>query len=138
MSDHSASLFVGEDEDVPSRHRAVLEEDSSGSDWELENLKHGNSTLFSPEESDQNDEGKGPLYCVCRRPERGAMLGCDGDCEDWFHEDCLDISKNDWVSHPWLAGYRAVAKTANRTTLRNSSVPAAPSAAAASRSGKTA
>ena len=32
-------------------------------------------------ESDDDDE---PRYCVCKGYDEGAMIGCDGGCDDWF------------------------------------------------------
>ena len=41
--------------------------------------------LFSLEED---------VYCLCQTPERPGMIGCDF-CDEWFHPDCLNLSKND-------------------------------------------
>jgi len=34
------------------------------------------------------------LYCYCRRPEEGTMIGCDNsDCKiEWFHLSCLRLA----------------------------------------------
>ena len=34
------------------------------------------------------------VYCVCRKPRRRGMIGCDY-CEEWFHPDCLQLSMDD-------------------------------------------
>ena len=34
------------------------------------------------------------VYCVCRKPERPGMIGCDF-CDEWFHPDCLKLSKHE-------------------------------------------
>jgi len=31
------------------------------------------------------------VYCLCRKPKRRGMIGCDY-CEEWFHPDCLSLS----------------------------------------------
>ena len=33
-----------------------------------------------------------PVYCICRGPEAGFMVYCDG-CQEWFHGDCVGIKK---------------------------------------------
>ncbi|CAK7221180.1 COMPASS (complex proteins associated with Set1p) component [Sporothrix curviconia] len=43
---------------------------------------------------DGNTSDNGP-YCICRGPDDHRwMIQCD-DCEDWFHGDCVKISKDD-------------------------------------------
>ncbi|KAL1020537.1 hypothetical protein UPYG_G00001390 [Umbra pygmaea] len=40
-----------------------------------------------------NDGEKGPVYCVCRRPDINCfMIGCDC-CSEWFHGNCIGISE---------------------------------------------
>ena len=34
------------------------------------------------------------VYCLCQKPERPGMIGCDF-CDEWFHPDCLKLSKNE-------------------------------------------
>ncbi|XP_077428177.1 CXXC-type zinc finger protein 1a isoform X3 [Vanacampus margaritifer] len=51
---------------------------------------------------DEDEEGggdvtmerpKGPIYCVCRRPDINCfMIGCDG-CAEWFHGSCVGVSE---------------------------------------------
>ena len=26
-----------------------------------------------------------PVFCICRKPSNGRMVGCDGPCEEWYH-----------------------------------------------------
>ena len=35
----------------------------------------------------------GPVYCFCRRPAFGEMIGCDDDAclLEWFHYDCVGL-----------------------------------------------
>uniref|UniRef100_A0A8P4KF33 CXXC-type zinc finger protein 1 n=1 Tax=Dicentrarchus labrax TaxID=13489 RepID=A0A8P4KF33_DICLA len=36
---------------------------------------------------------KGPVYCVCRRPDINCfMIGCDS-CTEWFHGNCIGVSE---------------------------------------------
>ena len=36
-----------------------------------------------------------PVYCYCRLPEDGTMIGCDNpDCSiEWFHIECLKLPR---------------------------------------------
>lgn len=41
------------------------------------------------------DEDGNDLFCICRRGDLGKwMVGCDG-CDEWYHGDCINISKLD-------------------------------------------
>ena len=48
-----------------------------------------------PPEAEEDDEaeevGVEEVYCLCREPERGRLLGCDG-CDEWFHIKCVGLS----------------------------------------------
>eukprot|EP00096_Caligus_rogercresseyi_P014872 TRINITY_DN7351_c0_g1_i1.p1 TRINITY_DN7351_c0_g1~~TRINITY_DN7351_c0_g1_i1.p1 ORF type:complete len:369 (-),score=55.77 TRINITY_DN7351_c0_g1_i1:200-1306(-) len=35
-----------------------------------------------------------PLYCICRQPEKGRMIGCDF-CDEWYHPICINIAKSE-------------------------------------------
>ena len=37
------------------------------------------------------------VYCLCRKPRRRGMIGCDY-CEEWFHPDCLSLSTDEACS----------------------------------------
>ncbi|KAI4722468.1 hypothetical protein E4T48_01363 [Aureobasidium sp. EXF-10727] len=41
--------------------------------------------------------GDETLYCVCRGPDRGFMIGCDS-CNEWFHGECVGISQEEGSS----------------------------------------
>ena len=32
------------------------------------------------------------VYCVCRKPNKGFMIWCDGGCEEWYHGSCVGIT----------------------------------------------
>ena len=37
------------------------------------------------------------LYCLCRFPDDGLpMIGCD-KCTEWYHIDCLNMSKREYL-----------------------------------------
>lgn len=47
-------------------------------------------------DSDEDVEGSGDVYCLCRKPDNGTfMIGCDGGCDDWFHGKCVSIEERD-------------------------------------------
>lgn len=35
-----------------------------------------------------------PLYCLCRQPAHGQMMGCDNsECQiEWFHFECVGLN----------------------------------------------
>lgn len=46
--------------------------------------------------NDDDDEDDNSIFCICRRPDNHTwMIGCDGDCEDWFHGKCVNIDPRD-------------------------------------------
>ncbi|RDA95354.1 hypothetical protein CP533_3486 [Ophiocordyceps camponoti-saundersi (nom. inval.)] len=53
--------------------------------------KKSNKTKNSPEESD--DESDNGPYCICRGPDDHRWMICCESCEDWFHGECINITK---------------------------------------------
>lgn len=48
------------------------------------------------EEDEDSFEDENALFCICRRPDNHTwMIGCDGDCEDWYHGKCVNIDPRD-------------------------------------------
>jgi COMPASS component SPP1 len=48
---------------------------------------------FADEEDDGEDGG---VFCICRGPDDHTwMIGCDGECEDWFHGRCVNMKQED-------------------------------------------
>lgn len=46
------------------------------------------------DESDSFDENA--VFCICRRPDNHTwMIGCDADCDDWYHGRCVNIDPRD-------------------------------------------
>ena len=42
------------------------------------------------------DDEDGGVFCICRGPDDHTwMIGCDGDCEDWFHGRCVNMRQED-------------------------------------------
>lgn len=48
-------------------------------------------------DNDEEDyEDPNAVFCICRRPDNHTwMIGCDGDCEDWYHGKCVNIEARD-------------------------------------------
>ncbi|XP_077370256.1 CXXC-type zinc finger protein 1a isoform X3 [Festucalex cinctus] len=65
-------------------------------------MKNDEADEVSRHHPDEDEEGggdvtmetpKGPIYCVCRRPDINCfMIGCDG-CTEWFHGSCVGVSE---------------------------------------------
>jgi len=48
------------------------------------------------EEDEDSFEDENAVFCICRRPDNHTwMIGCDGDCEDWYHGKCVNIDSRD-------------------------------------------
>lgn len=53
-----------------------------------------------------NGEDLPPIYCICREPEAGTMIGCD-ICKEWYHIQCVqesdksDLEDSDYYSCPF-------------------------------------
>ncbi|OJJ85485.1 putative PHD transcription factor [Aspergillus glaucus CBS 516.65] len=44
-------------------------------------------------DDDDDDDG---VFCICRRGDNHTwMIGCDGECDDWFHGKCVNIDRRD-------------------------------------------
>lgn len=50
---------------------------------------------MKPEKLKRGDKVSDTPYCVCNiiRQDDGFMIGCDGPCENWFHNDCISLKK---------------------------------------------
>lgn len=56
--------------------------------------KGGKGPVAENDDEDYEDENE--IFCICRRPDNHTwMIGCDGDCEDWFHGKCVNIDRRD-------------------------------------------
>lgn len=47
------------------------------------------------DDSENSDDSDIPLYCICKKPERGRMIACDNkNCKiEWFHYKCIGIAQ---------------------------------------------
>jgi hypothetical protein len=52
------------------------------------------STLAISGDLDQDSSHSDSVHCVCKRPFKGFMIGCDS-CNDWFHGSCIGITEDD-------------------------------------------
>ena len=74
--------------DVPDEAR------SSVVDVQVEGQAEGQTEGQEDEDDDASEPGE--VFCICRKPDNHTwMIGCDGDCEDWFHGKCVDIDSKD-------------------------------------------
>ncbi|KAJ5684146.1 uncharacterized protein N7477_000491 [Penicillium maclennaniae] len=47
-------------------------------------------------DEDDSFEDENVVFCICRRPDNHTwMIGCDGDCDDWYHGKCVNIDPRD-------------------------------------------
>ncbi|BCR85743.1 putative PHD transcription factor [Aspergillus chevalieri] len=45
---------------------------------------------------DDDDDDEDGVFCICRRGDNHTwMIGCDGECDDWFHGKCVNIDRRD-------------------------------------------
>lgn len=50
------------------------------------------------EEAEYNETGATDvLYCICQTNAQGWMIACDGGCEYWFHEACVNLKEEDSI-----------------------------------------
>lgn len=48
------------------------------------------------DDDEEDFEDPNEVFCICRRPDNHTwMIGCDGDCEDWYHGKCVNIDLRD-------------------------------------------
>jgi COMPASS component SPP1 len=56
--------------------------------------KPGKVAVTGEDEDSYEDENT--VFCICRRPDNHTwMIGCDGDCDDWYHGKCVNIDPRD-------------------------------------------
>jgi COMPASS component SPP1 len=58
--------------------------------------KKPSRAALNPEDEDDSFEDENTVFCICRRPDNHTwMIGCDGDCDDWYHGKCVNIDPRD-------------------------------------------
>ena len=58
--------------------------------------KKPSRAAINPEDEDDSFEDENVVFCICRRPDNHTwMIGCDGDCDDWYHGKCVNIDPRD-------------------------------------------
>lgn len=58
--------------------------------------KKGPKPPTSRDNDDSDSFDENAVFCICRRPDNHTwMIGCDADCEDWYHGKCVDIDPRD-------------------------------------------
>ena len=49
-----------------------------------------------PKKNDDDDDDDDGVFCICRKPDNHTwMIGCDGECDDWYHGKCVKIDSRD-------------------------------------------
>ena len=64
----------------------------------IDSVVNGEETMTNVEPINTSPESSlsvEKLWCVCRKPSSGDMIGCENlECEtEWFHFECLNIRK---------------------------------------------
>lgn len=68
----------------------------SGSPAPESKKKGSKSRPAEDDDEDQDFSDPDQVFCICRKPDNHTwMIGCDGDCEDWFHGKCVNIHPRD-------------------------------------------
>ena len=58
--------------------------------------KKGPKPPTAQENDDSDSFDENAIFCICRRPDNHTwMIGCDGDCDDWYHGKCVNIDPRD-------------------------------------------
>ncbi|CAG7981682.1 unnamed protein product [Penicillium salamii] len=58
--------------------------------------KKAPKTARTQENDDSDSFDENAVFCICRRPDNHTwMIGCDADCDDWYHGKCVDIDPRD-------------------------------------------
>ena len=47
-----------------------------------------------PVQGELDEHGNPKIFCICRKPERPNMIGCDF-CDEWFHYNCLNLTRSE-------------------------------------------
>lgn len=60
-----------------------------------------------------------PIYCVCRQPEAGFMIGCE-QCGEWYHGKCIGIDRELGERLPRFTCHTCLGRTSSaRAILRH-------------------
>ncbi|CRL17718.1 Protein kinase-like domain [Penicillium camemberti] len=58
--------------------------------------KKGPKPAAAQDNDDSDSFDENAIFCICRRPDNHTwMIGCDGDCDDWYHGKCVNIDPRD-------------------------------------------
>jgi len=52
-----------------------------------------NDDMGSGDESWNSEDDPEKLWCICRQPHNNRFMICCDGCEEWFHGQCVGISK---------------------------------------------
>ncbi|KAF9893012.1 hypothetical protein FE257_012423 [Aspergillus nanangensis] len=58
--------------------------------------KRGGKKAAAAAATEEESSDENAIFCICRKPDNHTwMIGCDGECEDWFHGKCVKIDPRD-------------------------------------------
>lgn len=58
--------------------------------------KKGPKQAVTQEGDDSDSFDENAVFCICRRPDNHTwMIGCDADCDDWYHGKCVNMHPRD-------------------------------------------
>ncbi|XP_078664865.1 uncharacterized protein LOC144907559 isoform X1 [Branchiostoma floridae x Branchiostoma belcheri] len=73
------------------------DKDHPGEESGAESDDSGMTYSDDPNDSDWEDEDPDKLYCICRKPHGKRFMICCDRCEEWYHGDCVGITKKEGI-----------------------------------------
>ncbi|KOS21256.1 Set1 complex component spp1 [Escovopsis weberi] len=78
---------------IPKRAPKRTKPGAGGDHKKTKRARSGPDAPAADEASDEDESDSGP-YCICRGPDDHRWMICCERCEDWFHGECVHISKD--------------------------------------------
>lgn len=93
------SVDGGRRSNTPSSHASKtpapkMQGSTSAAGSPAPEVKRKGPKKTSKKKNDDDDDGE--VFCICRRPDNHTwMIGCDSECDDWYHGKCVNIDPRD-------------------------------------------